>query len=622
LIYTLFSVIAFKLKRNPKIVQYPIMKRLILLSLLCYASAGMAQVKIGDNPTTINQNSLLELESTNKGFLPPRVALNDKSTVAPLTGTVTPGMLVYSSGGTLADGYYYWNGTAWRLVATSDLNTVTKTADATLLKTENMVLASNDITITLPAITASDNGLEMTVKNVGTHVHLVTVVGEGSSTIDGRANARLTRYQSHTYVASGGNWVQKEKSTAAENLLDVNSNSSWTTIDEVIEYLDAHMTGPTVVRLGEEAYEIASTVTIDLPFALTFQGISYGTATLAAASGLAGNPMFTCASDCFFKMLQFDATTLSGYGTAAGEDAIRFTGSGTYNEVKDCTFDRFYNTINVTSNAEIWVFETDISNAQNNGILLHGDDPGVTVKVAETDFINCNTGINLSQGSNATIQLASGGYYNGDGADVGINYQPLTFTSFDNISITGNSWNNVGSFIVGFDFTRTDGRDANATIESNAGTADRQPNCTFGVTNNTVATTLSSSGSWYKLTWTNSNSNTTKWTIEDNKITYQPSNRRNAYIIISGNIQVSASNATINLGLVKNNTNGSATSASVVRYGETTLRPGTANQPFQFSMVVSLTDVGPGDFFELWGNLTAGSNTLTIQDVQWLVNTQ
>src|SRR5688500_13435300 len=95
-----------------------------------------AQVKIGDNPNTINANSLLELESTNKGFLPPRVALNSTVSVAPLTGAVTAGMMVYSTGGTLADGYYYWNGTSWRLVATSELNTVTKSASATLTKNE------------------------------------------------------------------------------------------------------------------------------------------------------------------------------------------------------------------------------------------------------------------------------------------------------------------------------------------------------------------------------------------------------------------------------------------------------------------------------------------------------
>jgi len=597
------------------------MKRLIILLLVCYASSTMSQVKIGDNPTTINSNSLLELESTNKGFLPPRVALNDKSSIAPLTGTVTAGMLVFSSGGTLADGYYYWNGTAWRFVATVGLNTVIKTASATLLKTETMVLASNDITITLPAVTASDNGWEMTVKNVGSHTDLVSVVGTSGATIDEKVSSKLTRYQAHTYVANAGNWELKEKSLSVENLLDVNSNSSWTTIEEAIEFLDAHMAGPTVLRLGEESYDVSATINIDLDFPLTFQGLSYGTSTIAAASGLSGKPMFRCLSDCYFKMLQFDATTLGGYGTAANEDAIRFLGSGSYNEVKDCTFDRFYNTILDSTDAELWVFETDISNGQRNGILIHGGVAGVTVKVAETDFIGCNYGINLSKGSAATIQLTSGGYYNGIAGDTAIYYQPSNF-SFTNISITNNSWNNTGKFIEGFDFTRTDGRDANAIIESNAGIGDFHPNCTIGVVNNATTTTNTNNLSWYKINWTNNTSSTIKWKVTDNNIEYLPNNRRNAYIIISGNIQCNSGTATINIGLVKNPSGTSGLATAITRYGETTLRPGTANQPFQFSMVVNLTDVGPGDDFELWANTNSSNNTIIVQDVQWLVNTQ
>ncbi|MBI4931016.1 MAG: hypothetical protein HY841_09660 [Bacteroidetes bacterium] len=91
------------------------MKHKILLNICLLGTifTSNAQVKIGNNPNTINANSLLELESTNKGMLPPRVALNDINSVAPLTATTPAGMLVYSSGGTLKDGYYYWNGTKW-----------------------------------------------------------------------------------------------------------------------------------------------------------------------------------------------------------------------------------------------------------------------------------------------------------------------------------------------------------------------------------------------------------------------------------------------------------------------------------------------------------------------------
>ena len=553
------------------------MKKLFTILLLLLVMFAQSQVKIGNNPNTIDPNSLLELESTNKGFLPPRVALNDASLVAPLAGTVPAGMLVFSSGGTLADGYYYWNGTQWKLVATAELNLVTKSATTTLLKTETMVLANNDITLTLPVVTTSDNGLAITIKNIGTHTDLITIKGAGAATIDEADSSTLTRHCGQTYVAAGGNWVIKGKETRSTNLLDISSKSSWTTLQEAIEFLELHMAGPTVIRLGEETYEMTETIVVDLPYPLTFQGLSYGTTTIAAATGLTNKPMFRCVSDCYFKMLQFDATSLPGYGTSAGEDAIRFLGSGTYNEVKDCNFDRFYNAILDSTNAELWVFETDISNAQNNGILVHSNASGATIKVAETDFIGCNVGVNLSKGSNATIQLASGGYYNSGGT--AILYQPATFTNFSSISIIGNSWNNSGTYISGFDFTRSDERDADAIVESNAGMGDQKPNCFINVLNSTTTKTLTNQNTWYVANWgANTASETCKWTIGNNRITYQPTNRRNGVFTVTGNLSVNSSSQNISIGIIKNGN-------TAIRYGETTLRVVTANQPFQFSFM-------------------------------------
>jgi hypothetical protein len=95
-------------------------KKLLLINLMLgFMISSYTQVKIGNNPNTIDVNSLLELETTNKGFLAPRVALNSITSVAPLTGTVTEGMLVYSTGGTLTNGFYVWSGTKWNRINTA-----------------------------------------------------------------------------------------------------------------------------------------------------------------------------------------------------------------------------------------------------------------------------------------------------------------------------------------------------------------------------------------------------------------------------------------------------------------------------------------------------------------------
>lgn len=97
------------------------MKKSLLFSaaIVCSVLTASAQIKIGDNPNTINSNSLVEMESTNKGLLAPRVALSDVNAVSPLTGTVPAGMIVYSTGGAVTDGFYFWSGSKWLAVQSS-----------------------------------------------------------------------------------------------------------------------------------------------------------------------------------------------------------------------------------------------------------------------------------------------------------------------------------------------------------------------------------------------------------------------------------------------------------------------------------------------------------------------
>ncbi|MDZ4796186.1 MAG: hypothetical protein SGI83_18050 [Bacteroidota bacterium] len=398
--------------------------------------------------------------------------------------------------------------------------------------------------------------------------------------------------------------------------LDVKTSSSWTTIQEVVDFLELIMTGPAVIRLEEAAYNISATINIHLPYSITLQGMSYGTAAIATATGLTGKPVFKCLSKSYFKMLNFDATTLTNYDKATGEDAIFFLGSGTYNEVKDCSFDRFYNTITDSTNAELWVFETDISNAQRNGIFVHIAIAGAVSKVAETNFISCVRGINLDKGSGATIQLATGGYYNVNAADSAIIYKPATFTSFASIAKTGNTWNSVGKYIEGFDFSRTDGRDANAILVSNAGMGDKKPYCFINVLNSNTTKTITTSITWYKADWgANTASTNCKWTIFNNKIRYQPNSKRNGIYSIAGNLSIDNINRVISICIVKNGNN-------AIRFGETTLKIMTANEPFQFSFVVFIEEVSVGDYFEIYYTSANSRDRIKIQGIQSLSTTQ
>ncbi len=92
------------------------------MSFIILFSKVDAQIKIGDNPTTINANSVLEMESTNKGMLLPRLALSATTNVSPLSAHVA-GMVVYNTAtaGDVLPGYYYNDGAKWiRIVGLAD----------------------------------------------------------------------------------------------------------------------------------------------------------------------------------------------------------------------------------------------------------------------------------------------------------------------------------------------------------------------------------------------------------------------------------------------------------------------------------------------------------------------
>ncbi len=86
----------------------------ILLCALLLTTVVQAQVKVGDNPTTINPSAVLEIESTNKGLLLPRVTLSSTTNFVPLA-THVEGMVVYNTAtaGDVTPGYYYNDGTQW-----------------------------------------------------------------------------------------------------------------------------------------------------------------------------------------------------------------------------------------------------------------------------------------------------------------------------------------------------------------------------------------------------------------------------------------------------------------------------------------------------------------------------
>ena len=87
------------------------MKKIIIYLVGFLSWYAHAQVGIGT--TTPDASAKLQIDATDKGFLPPRVALSSLTDQITIT-TPAEGLLVYCIGTAgLAEGYYYWEGSTW-----------------------------------------------------------------------------------------------------------------------------------------------------------------------------------------------------------------------------------------------------------------------------------------------------------------------------------------------------------------------------------------------------------------------------------------------------------------------------------------------------------------------------
>ncbi len=136
------------------------------LLFLVFQTVVNAQIKVGNNPQSLNEDAILEIESANKGVLLPRVALTDVTSSAPLSQHVA-GMVVYNTAtvNTVTPGFYYNDGTRWIATSGNKPNAVTEQFIITTPrntftlknKPATAVLLINGTTIDPEAYSISDN---------------------------------------------------------------------------------------------------------------------------------------------------------------------------------------------------------------------------------------------------------------------------------------------------------------------------------------------------------------------------------------------------------------------------------------------------------------------------------
>jgi hypothetical protein len=96
---------------------------IILAILLGYLLSLSAQegASINEDGTPADPSALLDVQSTTKGALLPRLNLTSTSSSSPISGTPAVGLLVFNlaTANDVVPGFYFWNGTAWQAISST-----------------------------------------------------------------------------------------------------------------------------------------------------------------------------------------------------------------------------------------------------------------------------------------------------------------------------------------------------------------------------------------------------------------------------------------------------------------------------------------------------------------------
>ena len=174
---------------------------LFFLTITFFSNVN-AQTGIGTS--TPNAAAKLDVSSSTKGFLPPKVALTATNSFDPITGlsgstalATAAGLLIYNTAtaGTapnnVVPGYYYWNGTTWVQISAGLIIDNSKTAGFTLGAIDNnkvfLITSASNITVTVPNTLPVGFSCQFIQGSVG------TITLAGSSVTLNSSNGLTTR---------------------------------------------------------------------------------------------------------------------------------------------------------------------------------------------------------------------------------------------------------------------------------------------------------------------------------------------------------------------------------------------------------------------------------------------
>ncbi len=150
---------------------------------------AQSNLKVGANTMTIGTSAVLELEATNKGFLPPRMTTTQRNAI----GSPAVGLAIYN---TTTNCYEWYDGSAW--VNSCNDQTISLATNGSAVVTDYSCATASAGTLTQGVpVSGVTQTITATVTTIGTYnistiTNGVTFAASGTFTSTGAQNIVLT----------------------------------------------------------------------------------------------------------------------------------------------------------------------------------------------------------------------------------------------------------------------------------------------------------------------------------------------------------------------------------------------------------------------------------------------
>jgi hypothetical protein len=297
----------------------------------------------------------------------------------------------------------------------------------------------------------------------------------------------------------GSHWRLKETKASLSDFVNriiVGSNGDFDTLKEAVDWFNASATSNIDILLDAGTHDVADTIEVNnATYNLSIKGMGFTTSILQAATGLTNKPMFMVKSGCEIGRLGAVGSTLANYGDLADENFITLNGLGdVFLFLDNVMADTFNIGIEDTSGDEVLLVDFFFKNMAKGVAVEHSNANTEITDLERGTMENCAIGIDLIEAPDDTFIIRDVVFVNPIGG-IAIKYNSANYGFSEFSEIMGCTFNNVGTFLDGFDWTAAS--DANIVVLGNVGVSNNTPIGGMSAVNNTDGTLCANSNTWY-----------------------------------------------------------------------------------------------------------------------------